>query len=273
MKSHARSRNLVLVALTVAALLTAGFLIDRARRASAQEPAETPDLDLFVAPSHVGPGERWIILGAGRDLPDGFVVLAAEDGVVVKQVERLSARAVAALLQVPRSAAGSLLTARIASLAFEEELSVRCGTKVPPLVVPANFGPENLVDGRLIVRRDHFLYGYLPGTESRLAAVRIYNRQTGRWHRREIARERAAREAEARRSLEEMGEERPTDLRVPEPVAATEGEGREPSPDFIGVKLAAGLNVLDIVAEDEHGNLSWETLEVVTTATPRPEAR
>ena len=233
-------------------------------------------IELFCAPSHLGRGEHWVIVGSSKELPADLALQSTQASVALLETQRISARALAARIQVSGTPVGSLLRADSVVAGIIETLPVFLGQNVPGLSAGTNFTQESFVDGRLVVHGDRFLYGYLPATEGGISALRIHNRQTGRWHRREIALQKAA---EAREVLPEL----PPGFREVDPLEAlpdTDGDGiydfEEPEvverrPDVLGVRLVTGENTLDVVVVDEAGNASWETIDVFTTYTPPVE--
>ena len=268
--------------LGVLILVAAGlFVVPGAGGSPGAAPAgvdETPPpITVFSAPSHLPAGENWVIIGSKSELPVDFTVSAKAAGVQVLETLPLSARAFAVRVDVPAVAAGDLLTAQSALGGINQDLAIQLGQLVPSLAADANLTEDDLTNGNLVVPGKRFVYGYVPASEGGLSAIRIHNRQTGVWVRREHASEKAREAAElAARVLapgfEEVDEE--------ETLPDTDGDGipdfdepaeereRAPEPDFIGVRLASGLNELDIVSIDEYGNASWRTLEVFATWVP-----
>jgi hypothetical protein len=264
-----------------APLLVLPVIFVLSSRAAPPAPGETEEepreLVVFGAPSHVPEGESWVIVGSRDELPEDVAVAPATLGVLLLETLRLSPRALAVRLQVTAVAAGRLLRVSSQELLGEVFPEVYRGQAVPALSEPANFTAGDFVSGQLLVPGADFFYAYFESTEGGLGALRIHNRSTGAWHAHEIA-------LEAARLLAEPAPEPKPGFEVVDPLVTlpdTDGDGiydfeeapepRSPTPRQLGVVLAPGLNLLDIVAVDEAGNASWETLEVFTTYTPPEE--
>ena len=243
--------------------------------AKAPEPDPAPQvalLNTFTAPSHLPPGEGWVLVGSADGIPADFQVTSANARAAVLEMKKLSDQAVAVRLQVPALGVGDLLRGESATEDAEAVIAVERGAEVPSRIVEANFSADDMVADQIVVPGPWFMYGYKPsGSSDRLAAVRIHNRANGQWYRREFA------EARQRIEDERLEIDDPA-FREPDPFVTlpdTDGDGiydfdEEPEPrvvraDTIGIALEPGLNVLDIVAEDESGLASWKTLNVFST--------
>ena len=259
------------VLLGLAALI---FFPEASRPLAMPAQAQPAALPVFCAPSHVPAGENWILLGSFKDLPQDLVVTPAAVGVVVLETQKISKKAVGARVQVAFGASGKLLRVSSVLAASETYPDVYHGPIPESRTQDANFSPDQLVDGQLVVDGKHFMYGYHPAGESPLAALRVHNRSTGEWHRHEHAVEKA-------RAAEEVKVPDPphfVEVNVFETLPDTDGNG---IPDFadveepkvlrqeqLGVELRPQGNVLDIVAVDESGFTSWRTLNVYSSYVP-----
>jgi hypothetical protein len=239
-------------------------------------PLQAEPIEIFTAPSHIPTGEHWVFVGSGGALPPDLAPEAASPGVAVLAVERLSEGAMAVRASVTAGAQGSLLRVVSALWGVNQDLDLRFGQAVPQLSTDANFRSEDLADGWLVVKTDRFLYGYLSATDGGLGAVRIHNRATGGWSRREHAAEAARAAAEAAAWAAEPLPEGFVEPNELETLPDTDGDGlldfeeapelREAAPEFLGVRLQGGENLLDLVTVDEHGSASWRLLRVYSTS-------
>jgi hypothetical protein len=235
-------------------------------------------MEIFAAPSHLAAGESWVFLGSFDEIPQDAAVAPLSGGVEVLETLRLSPRALSARIQVLAGTAGKLLKVSSPSAGSDALPELYLGQAVPALSEDANIPVEDLAAGPLTVGGKDFTYGYFPGADVNLAAVRIHNRKTGAWHRHEIAQA----EAEAQAAVDQAVDLGPAFKEV-DPLEAlpdTDGDGiydfeeepegaNEPRPDFLGVALAPGENMLDLVTVDEAGNTSWRTIGVVSTHVPQ----
>jgi len=185
-------------------------------------------------------------------------------------VQWVSPKALCVRIQALHGTAGNLLQVTSASTGTETVLGVTLGDPVGSLTVDAGFKEEDKVDGRLVLDGDAFLYGYFPGEGVGLASVRIHNRATMAWTCHEIAAQEAI-----------LAEEEPLVVDNPNFVATdmtlldTDGDGifdfkedfepPPPVPGQLGVELAPGLNVLDLITIDDNGGIAWRTIEVFTS--------
>jgi hypothetical protein len=233
----------------------------------------SPDWVIFSAPSHFEAGERSLIVGSEQGIPDDFVFTALGANAEILESTRLSPNAMSLRFVVAAGASGALLGAQSIERDAIVELIANAGRPPTELAAETSFVPESFDDeGKLVTPSRDFLYGAIPATVNGIAAIRIHNRRTGRWVRREIAleteRERIALE-EAILAAEQNGVFHPDPL---EELVDTDGDGfpdvdEEPQlvppvPEQIGVALEAGENILDVVVYDEVGNATWETIKV-----------
>ncbi len=236
--------------------------------------AQESPLSFFATPSVVPPGEGWVFIGGKDGLPEDARVDSLSGDVVVLETQRLSRTSMAVRLQVGTQALGNLLLLSSELLAASEEVAVVRGFNAMPLLTdPANYTEDDVIDGKLIVDDEHFIYAFHPAPDVELDAVRVHNRQTGRWHTLEYGEERAieaVRDEERRARVAADPNFHETDELISLPD--TDGDGiydfeEEPEPevarpDFVGVTVVPGDNVIDVVAIDTLGNASWETLYV-----------
>jgi hypothetical protein len=279
MRGRGKGASALLSAVVLGGLVFLGLLRKAAVQEAAPEAPEAPEpLSVFAAPSHVPAGESWVLLGSLDDLPEDLVVRPLAAGVSVLEVVRLSDKARSVRVAVEAGPSGPLLGASSARESRAATLALERGQAVPSLTADANFTAEDLTDGKLVLAKRHFLYGYLQGTDAALSAVRLHNRATGKWHRHEHALER-----------ERLASEPPLEVLDPsfvEPDAEvtrpdTDGDGlldfeeepeaRDPAPEHLGVEIVPGEQTIDIVAVDEAGNASWRTIEVFGAFAPAPE--
>lgn len=260
--------------LCIASTVGVGWLMWQSMTAQPARGQEEPvALAVFSSPSHVAPGENWVLLGSFEDLPEDVAVTAAADDITVLEVQEISKRALAVRVQAATGAAGELLRASSPSAANEVNLSLKTGNVVPPLSEDANFTDEDFISGSLFVGGPEFIYAYYPATDVPLAALRIHNRTTGLWHCHETAQaneEAVAKLADQAPLADPAFVEEDPFVTLPD----TDGdgildfdevdEGRPMMPEQLGVMLGTGLNVLDIVAVDEAGNASWKILLVTS---------
>jgi hypothetical protein len=228
-------------------------------------------LSLFCAPSHIPPGESWVLLGSKEDIPADLEVAPLAGGVSVLELQKLSPKALAVRLQALAGAQGKLLRVNSKSSNSEVFPELYLGQKVPPSTSDANFGEEDFIGGKLIVGGKYFMYAYLEAGDVPLGALRIHNRATGKWQCNEIL------EEKIRKANEPPVAVGPAfgAVDVRETLPDTDGNGipdfeeppevKPPRPDEIGVELSPGENTLDLVTVDEAGNASWRTVDVYTT--------
>ena len=227
-------------------------------------------LPVFSTPSQLPAGEHWILIGSTEDLPDDILPEALAAGVTVLEVQKISKKALGVKVQVPVGAIGKILKVSSVLNNSQSEPETHAGGLVPQLVAEANFKQTDMNDGHLVVNGPEFIYGYLNTSQSPLAALRIHNRQTGKWHTHEKAIEKARLAAEPKEVLGPA-------FKIVDPLEtlpdtdgdqiydfAEEPEVRDPVPEQLGVELVLGTNLLDIVAVDEAGNASWKTIAVYT---------
>ncbi len=230
-------------------------------------------LAVFSAPSQLPAGEHWVLVGSFTDLPKDFTATPLAPGVLVLEVERLSPKAYGVRIQVPAAAAGKLLRVSSDAEFSAADLELYLGGIVPPLVTEANFQAKDFIAGHLVIDGLDFTYGYFPKSPSPLAALRIFNRQSGIWYRHEPALEKARVAAEPK---EIVG----ANFVAVDPLVTlpdTDGdqvydfaeapEVKDPVPEQLGVELLPGMNLLDIVSADEAGNVAWKSLAVFSTST------
>jgi len=274
-----RRKRRALGALGVCLVLALGFLWSvLARTAKVQEAPPTPFV-LFSAPSQFPEGEEaWVLIGADEELPQDATCLSETVSLVVAEVQRLSSRALSARVQFAGPGPHPIKV-RSGLAGREGEVWLSAGPHLPTLCVDDNISAEERAAGEVAIYSQYLTYGFLPQEGVTLGAVRLHNRTTGKWYRREYLAEKFRREAEP---PAEVGENfQPADplLELPD----TDGNGipdfNEPpeekpqAPDFVGVRLEPGVNPIDIVAVDEQGFASWDLLEVLAVYTPDEEAR
>jgi hypothetical protein len=167
---------------------------------------------------------------------------------------------------------GKLLRVSSDSELSAVDLELNLGGIVPPLVTEANIKDTDFIDGHLVLDGLDFTYGYYKSSPSPLAALRIFNRQSGKWYRHEPAMEKARVAAEPK---EIVG---PNFVAVDPLVTLPDTDGdqiydfaeapevKDPVPEQLGVELLPGMNLLDIVSADEAGKVAWKTLAVFSTS-------
>ena len=237
-------------------------------RSAAETQHEITVREYFVSPSQVPAGNvTWILIGSKDEYPED-VTVASEEGLSrVLQTVRLSPRALGVQLVLGGKGLHGLLLASVAR-DLRGKVSIASGPALPALCVPDNIFAEDLAQGSLFIEGPHLYYGYVPEEGVDFKAVRLHNRATGLWHRREYGVEKEQKAAEQPIWVGPgFGETDPFE-------ADTDGDGvpdlddPEPAPlphGLIGVTLKPGTNTIDIVVEDERGYSSWRTLEVVAT--------
>ncbi len=228
-------------------------------------------LSVFSAPSQLPAGEHWVLVGAFTELPEDLAANPLAGGVLVLERQKISSKAYGFRVQLPAAAPGKLLGVSSEAQGAKAELELYLGGVLPPLTADANFSEADFFDGQLVVDGPYFIYGYFAKSASPLAALRIFNRSTGRWqgHEQTAEKARLAAEPPAPASPE---------FQAVDPLVTlpdTDGDGifdfeeapevRDPVPEQLGVELVPGTNLLDLVAADEAGNVSWKTLAVYTT--------
>ena len=242
------NRRIRAIALLSAGSVAALSALLGLRSAASQETAEEPSLPPFTiysAPSHVPAGEHWVILGSNHEIPSDFMLSSLAGDVL--DIQALSARAVAVRVSVPATGGGNLFRAHsmekdLASV----EIPIERGQSVPALSAQTNVAAGDFTpEGMLVSPTGFFLYRYAPASEGGLGRVKLHNRATGEWQGHDHLREREEKIAAG--------------LLDPEAVEPWRDES-------VGLRLAFGENLIDILAEDELGNASWSTLTVYSTA-------